>query len=540
MEKTAYYCKKCNSIPLIQIVPKEKEIEIFCMCKCNKKLINYDIFMNNYFKTNFDYSKISDNNIYKEYIERDPLYKKDNKKINLEKIDNDFNYITQKINEYNLELKNGIISLLNNKISEIEKIYNQNQRNNIKLQNIIKTLISNYKSNTKNASNIKNLQYNTNFNLGYKNDTYNKLNFKDSSINLEYLVKNVSNYLKSNYILSSYNEQIDTIKTFYSQSKEVTSIIEIKPEILAASSLDNYIILFNLERKKSIYRFYAHNNGVYNLLKINENHFFSCGGDNKINIWPKIEDKNLELVNSVKNTTSSTVQINIVPIKSYQFEEQILNMIKLDMDSLCVYSQNNIYLIKYEFVMDNYSENNNKNLKDININIKEKIMLDHIKDLIGIKNKNLIIAYCSFVLRFLSFPELKLIKEINIVDNSQKPRLAQLNENEILLVCQSSIRLININKFQIKLKIQYSDKISCLHKLNDDTFLIGTKYGIKRMNLKYSEDISLINKIYNTLDYFHNIQNPNELFTYIYEFNDGRLAICSSYGNIKICKFKLA
>ena len=72
MEKTAYYCRKCNSIPLVQIVPKEKEIKLFCMCKCNKKLINYDIFMKIYYKTNFDYSKISDKNIYNEYIDPNP------------------------------------------------------------------------------------------------------------------------------------------------------------------------------------------------------------------------------------------------------------------------------------------------------------------------------------------------------------------------------------------------------------------------------------------------------------------------------------
>ena len=42
------------------------------MCKCNKKLINYDIFMKIYYKTNFDYSKISDKNIYNEYIDPNP------------------------------------------------------------------------------------------------------------------------------------------------------------------------------------------------------------------------------------------------------------------------------------------------------------------------------------------------------------------------------------------------------------------------------------------------------------------------------------
>ena len=43
-----------------------------------------------------------------------------------------------------------MIEILNNKIREIEKAYEINRLNNIKLQNIIKTLISNYNSNIDN------------------------------------------------------------------------------------------------------------------------------------------------------------------------------------------------------------------------------------------------------------------------------------------------------------------------------------------------------------------------------------------------------
>ena len=61
------------------------------------------------------------------------------------------------------------------------------------------------------------------------------------------------------------------------------------------------------------------------------------------------------------------------------------------------------------------------------------------------------------------------------------------------------------------------------------------------MNLKYLEEISLINRLYSN-DYHYNnyYHRPPEKFTYIYEFSDGRFAICSSFGNIKICKFKLS
>ena len=104
--------------------------------------------------------------------------------------------------------------------------------------------------------------------------------------------------------MSSYNENIFTIKTFFNHRKEVTCTIEIKSGILASSSLDNYIILYNLERKKSIYKFNTYNNGINMLLKMNEDNIISCGGDNKIKVWPKIEEKNLELINSKCNGTS--------------------------------------------------------------------------------------------------------------------------------------------------------------------------------------------------------------------------------------------
>ena len=152
----------------------------------------------------------------------------------------------------------------------------------------------------------------------------------------------------------------------------------------------------------------------------------------------------------------------------------------------------------------------------------------------------MIVVYSSFKLTLLSYPQLKIISEIK-VDNDHKNSLIELNENEILFAGRNSLNIININKFKIKLKVEHYDKINYLFKLKDDTILIGTKNGIKRMNIKYSEDISLINKIYNiTTGYYQINIPPPEKYTYLYEFLDGRLAICSSYGNIKICKFKLS
>ena len=547
MENTGFYCEKCKIVPLIQIVPKEKDIKIFCMCKCHKILISYDLFMKKYFKTDLNYSKISNEPIYKEYIDPSPRY--NNKiEIDLNKINTDFNYIINKISEYTLEIKDKIIKMLKDKISEIEKLYEQNKLNNIKLQEIIKILISNYKSNDKNNSNIKNLFYNKSFNMGYRNETYSTLNFNNKSnsyIGLESLIKNASNYLKKNYILSSFNEQLYTINTFFNHLKEVTCVTEVGPEIIASSSKDSYIILYNLERKKCIYKYNAHKDEVNWLIKLNNN-LISCGSDCRIKVWPKIDKKNLELVNSENNGTTNVEIININPISSFNIKESILKIILIDNNYICGCSLKNVYLIKYEIIKDNkYEDNinndkesNEKDILKINFNLIETISYDKVFDLLKIvnkKNENIIVANGWSKIYFLSMPDLNLIREIKNI-NEEKPLncLIQLNKDKLLISCRYYLRIIDINKFQIKLTVKCPG-VTFLSKLRDNTIIIGTKEGIKRIYPKNFEEISLINKIYSVNNY---LTTP-EIFHYVYEFSDGRMAICSSHGNIRMTKFKL-
>lgn len=546
MEKTGFYCKKCNSIPLIQIVPKELDIKIFCMCKCHKTLINYDIFMKNYYKTNLNYSNISNEPIYKDYIDPNPrYYNNTQKELNLEKINSDFNYIKDKISEYNLEIKTKIVELLKNKINEIEKIYERNKLNNMKLENMIKILISNYESNNCNSSNIKNLLYNKNFNMGYKNETYSTLNFDNKYLGLESLLKNVLQYLKSNFILSSYNEQLYTINTFFNHQKDATCAVEIGPEILASSSKDNYIILYNLEKKKSIYKYKAHNDGVNWILNINKNNIISCGGDNALKVWPKIDVKNLELINSERNNVSGyTEEITINYISCFEFREPILKIIKIDNHLICGCSLKNVYLLNYEIIKDDIYEDkkdeNEKDIKNINFNILETLSLEKICDLIHIKNRkneDLIVVYGANKIYFLSLPHLNLLSEIKILgDDKQRNCITPINKDEILIANRYSLNIININNFQIKVKMNRPKNTTFISKLRDNTLIFGTKDGIKRINLKDFEEIALINKIYSTQHY----PDLPEIFNYVYEFSDNiRFAICSSYGNIKICKFKI-
>ena len=57
---SGYFCKKCQTIPLIQIIPSENNINIFSSYKYNKKYRIIDSFIkNNYYKDIIEINKIS-------------------------------------------------------------------------------------------------------------------------------------------------------------------------------------------------------------------------------------------------------------------------------------------------------------------------------------------------------------------------------------------------------------------------------------------------------------------------------------------------
>ena len=59
-----YFCQKCKSIPLIQILVKETPTKIFNACKCYKKYEKISIFLKNKsLKNEIDINEISKESI---------------------------------------------------------------------------------------------------------------------------------------------------------------------------------------------------------------------------------------------------------------------------------------------------------------------------------------------------------------------------------------------------------------------------------------------------------------------------------------------
>ena len=540
MNKTGFYCSKCNSIPLIQIVPKIENIKIFYCCKCSKKLINYESFMKNYFVNNINYENVSNETFHEEYID---FNYKDMEK-NLLKIKENFLNIEQRINNYLLEIKNKIVDLLEKKINKVKQIYEMNKKNNQKLHNLIEILINNYHSNENNISNKKNLIYNTHFNFGYLNNISNPIRF-DNAFPLSSLVKNVIEYIEKTYILSNNDEKIYTFKKFFNHSKEVTCLIELSQERIASSSTDSFINLYNLETKKPLYKYNAHNNAVNWIDKIYKNSIISCGDDSLIKIWPEPQLDFKEEINSEKfYSVTYSETLNIEPITTLNINDNIIKFIFLNDKLICASSKNKLYLIKYEIIINEKDENNllNVNLNIINcFDLNENKFIDLLKFNIH-ENKEFIFLLGSKSLCSFSTPDLTIISKFNEYNNhSPCSCLTKLNKDEIIYSNGPTIKIFNINSFKIKFQYTKNSKsITFLTKLNDNTLLISTEQGVFRYDLKHFEEISLITTIYSNLNGFYIHPIEKEKINYIYEFANGRLGICSSYGNIKICKFQLS
>ena len=345
MEKSGFYCPICKIVPLIQIVPKINEIKIFCMCKCTKKLIKYDIFMKNYFIKNINYENISDTPI---YLENSDLTN-NNEKIDLNKIKQNFLYIQEKLNKYILEIKTNAITMLENKKKEIEEHYEINRLKNIKLKNMVEILLKNYESNDKNDSNNKNLIYNTHFNMGYLNDTSKKFNLNNNYnfFSLDKYLQNAIDYFDSTNILGNYDENLNTIKKFYNHSSSVTCLIELSPERIISSSSDSFIVLYNLETKSVLYKFIAHQKGVNWIAKLNKNNIISSGEDSSIKIWPSLQ-LDYKLNNNGYMTVTSSDILLINPISSLNLGCIILKFVLLSDNLILACGKIKLFLIKYQ------------------------------------------------------------------------------------------------------------------------------------------------------------------------------------------------
>ena len=332
MEETeqysGFFCKKCNFIPLIQIIPKKNNIKIFSSCKCCKQYEDIDTFIKNKYQKIINKNKIQNKPILYSY--NNSLNKEIEKDIDVNNIIENFIQSKEIMNKNGIKIKNELVEIYKRKIEKINKLYENYINNNNKIIIIIEQIIKSYKMIKDNPSNKLNILNNCIFNKKSPNIfTCNNTNF-----NLDSLFKQVENYYRNEFIISSSSIKEGLERNYFSFNYySVNNFIELDNNLcaLCLNNLPN-LFLYNLNNfLKEKYSFNAHSNLVNWIIKSNKNNIISCGNDGLIKIWPSINE---EFLNDEKN-------VNIFIDKNNLKQYNIKNLKKINLNPLYEYKYEN-------------------------------------------------------------------------------------------------------------------------------------------------------------------------------------------------------
>jgi len=536
MEKkyySGYFCKKCNSIPLIQIIPKENISKILSSCKCCKHYQTIDNFIKNNYHKDIDINRITDNSNNKYFGNKDS---KNNETIYISFITEKLNKTRKKLEKEADKIKNNIIELFQRKIDEVNEFYKSYIQNNNKIISVLEELIKSYQLIEDNQSNILNILNNFSFNELY---TIDKTVYANQS--LDGFFNKVKNYFGNEFIINVSNLlQKSENKFVLHWSYNMTCFLELDNSICAScSNINDSIYLYDLNNLNNNNIFFqAHSKSVNWIIKSNKNNIISCGNDGLIKIWPIITDnyisqqQKLFNLNKNKNEIYKKNRVNLIPFCEFKLNDSqsinVISMIHLKENNFLLLTKENIFLFKY--VID---ENNTK------IDLIKDYIVNNLIDAITIlkSNDEIIAAYNNKFVYFLNIPDLNSINKINIKLMACKS-LMQLNSNDLLLVDRNSFKILDINNFKIKLIIKYSYSTEFLLNLNDGTIIQGTVFGIKRLLIRTLEELSQLVK-YEKDEEEDDYNKYNEKIVDMYKLKNGKFILFYENMKVEICNLKL-
>ena len=535
-----YFCKKCNSIPLIQIIPKDNITRILSSCKCHKQYENIETFIQNKsLKEKIDINKISNqaiNNFFKET------------KIDIKTIKQKFEKAKNDLFQSSNELKNKLIKLYKEKIKEVDELYNKYiKRNNIIIE-VLEKIIESNELIKNNPSNIQNLLNNCIFENRFRINSL----LETFKTNLEEISKKLGNYFKQELIVSHsiIDRSIKKEKLTDNFYCAINNFIEIDDNICAwCSKYKSYISIMSPFTKDShILNFTAHIKYINCMMKANCNNLISSGDDGFIKVWPLIDTEFIDLnLNKVKKDIKSNkvIDINIEPILKYSNEykdmKKLEKLINLKNNQFLAHSTQTIFLFKYS-IKENKAEINLLYYYEYSLTPTKNVsykFLNGIVDIIPIiQHKKEIIALCmKSYIHFLNLPNFDLITTIN-VKSMKNNRLIQINNNEILIVDNIYyLKIIDMNSWKIKLNIKKSSSINILLKLFDGTILYSGFDGIKRFNMKTMEDLPDLLKLNDDIDDYYYDEYFRDDIIHLCQLKNGTIIACFQNGMIK--SFKL-
>ena len=533
---SGYYCNKCNYIPLIKIIPKINEIKVFSSCKCNKQYENIDTFLKNKYRNNITNSdtiiKESPNNSHNQ-LEFD--------KSKIESILEKFNKEKLKIVEEGINIKNQLIDIFNKKIKEVNEMFLKYSEKNNKIFIILEQLIKSYELMKDNKSNILNVLNNCQIKENIKVNYFQK--YKD----LESLTKEIENYFNNKYIISNLDTSmsLENIYSYYS-SNRIKNIIELDNDLCAyCSEMSNKISFIDFKKsEKILFTFKAHTKNIEHIFKSNMNNIISFGKEKKIKIWPIIDEnyiagikeKNINLYNTNKtNFKEKEIEINLNPILEYDLEkeENIIKIIGLKDNKFLIAFMGNSFLL-YKYSINNIELIQNYEYKNQNISFLFDVFI------IQRENNEILALNNDENIHFLELNDFKFIKSLTF-RYMQKNSLIQINSKEILIADGYTLKLIDLNNFNIKLTVKNEDKKIFLLNLNDGTFIQSTGIEIKRYFIKTMEELPLFDKIIFEDNYddeldFNNYDNFN--IYYLYQLNSDKIISCYNNGRFTLSYLK--
>ena len=533
-----YLCKKCNSIPIIQIIPKENNDKILSACKCHKHYENIETFIKN---------KYSKNEIDINGISKDSLNKfEDVMNVDINSIKLKFEKAKKDLYENADDLRNKIIKLFEEKIKEVNEIYEKYILRNKIIINVLEQIIESYELIKDNPSNIQNLLNNCIFDNRFRISSLLEI-FKNS---LDDILKKLKNYFKEELIISNSicSKSIKKEKLSNNFYCTINNFIEIDKDICAwCSKNKSYITVMNPNKADSFnLNYIAHIRYVNCIIKSNSNNIISCGDDGLIKIWPII---NGDFINKyIKKDgveASKIIDINLTPLITFTNEnkdlKKIEKMINTQGDQILAHSPKTIFLFKY-IINEHTAELNLINLYEYALTPERKLPYKFLNDIIDIvsieRDKKEIIALCmKSCIHFLTLPNFEVITTIN-VKSKCKNTLIQISQNEILIVDNVNyLKIIDLNNWKTKLTTKKSSSINQILKLNDETIIYGGFEGIKRCMMKSMENLpDIIQLLEDNDDYYYDEYYRDDIVC-LSQLENGAIIACFQNGMIQ--SFKL-
>lgn len=447
MNSDSFYCLKCETIPLIELAPKENELKILTSCQCHRQLLKSRPFFKNYY--NPDKYQLKS-----EFEEGDP------KSYINKLIQNYYDYKDKFINNSN-RIKQEAINIYKTAIQRIEEAFEVNRKINDKIDKIIQILINAYKSNPVELVNKKNiilnLQLNTNINIG--------------SLNFDYIssaVNKIQNYFKNNYLIMSKSFKITNT---FSNTKE---LIEIKKDLFAVKFQDKYIkIMKNKSNNKWIS---LKSNIEINKLLIDRtnDYLISLDKEQSIKFW------DIKEIEKRFNDAKENEFVDIIPLYEFQHKNKILELITMENNILCGCEERKLFTYKYDI-----NQKTHNLMKSINV-VNTLQNLTQIKR----KEKNFLCCKDDNYLILLEIPQLTEINRIKI--GKWKNELCyyeQIYENEIIIGIDRCLKILNLDTFTITLSKKINMEIRCIKKLKDTSILVGGRKIVKRFSIQTFEEL---------------------------------------------------